>query len=325
MKLSALDQSFSRSYHAAPQALQDTISMAQHCETLGLERFWVSEHHAFHLIAGSSPEVLLAAIGAATSHITLGSGGIMLPHYSPYKIAEQFSLLANLYSNRINLGVGRAPGADMSTAAALARSGRPNFHDFIEQIEQLSEYLWNEDTKPLVSPKPPADLSLWMLGSSADSAALAAHRGLPYNLGAFINGTVQPSIMHYYRNNFQASALQTEPYAILAMSVFCAETEEEARAHQKTSDVNFYRFITGQANGQYLPMKDALNFPEEPQFNAFILQREVLRAVGTPEQVQNKIETIAKEFKVDEIMAVTNMAHIEDRKKSFSLLAHAFD
>jgi len=174
MQLSVLDQSFSRSIDGASAALHETIEMAQWCEKLGYKRLWVSEHHAFPTIAGSAPEVLLAALGAATKTIRLGSGGIMLPHYSAYKVAETFSILANLYPNRIDLGVGRAPGADMSTAVALATDGRPKFERFPELVAELDHYLNSAITNPIVSPKPPGDLPIWMLGSSADSAVLAA-------------------------------------------------------------------------------------------------------------------------------------------------------
>jgi len=324
MKLSALDQSFARSYDCAPDAFQETIAMAQLCEELEYQRFWVSEHHAFHALAGSAPEVLLSAMGAATKTIRLGSGGIMLPHYSAYKVAEQFSILANLYPDRIDLGIGRAPGADMSTAVALARNGQPSFHDFQQQVEDLSRYLWSSDARPLVSPKPPRNLPIWMLGSSADSARLAAQRGLPYNLGAFINPQVDPSTIQRYKANFQASTLQAAPHAILAMGVFCAETEELARAQQTTFDVNFYRFISGQSQTGFLPPQEALMVKIDPQMQLFMDQRETLRAVGTPIQVRDKIERIARRFDADEIMAVTNMYYFEDRQTSFKLLKAAF-
>ncbi len=185
-KISVLDQSLARAADQAPTALQETLEMARWCEQLGYERFWVSEHHAFPTVAGSAPEVLLAALGAATKTIRLGSGGIMLPHYSPYKIAEVFSLLANLYPGRIDLGIGRAPGADMSTAAALAPDGKPNFHRFPEQVAQLSEYLWSDNTTPVVSPQPPTDsLPIWMLGSSADSEEQAKILQLTHDLNLF--------------------------------------------------------------------------------------------------------------------------------------------
>ncbi len=323
-KLSVLDQSMARSRDHAGLALQETLQMAQWCEQLGYKRFWVSEHHAFPAVAGSAPEILLAALGAATQSIRLGSGGIMLPHYSPYKVAETFSLLANLYPGRIDLGVGRAPGADMSTARALATDGKPKFEQFPQQVAKLSEYLWNEVTEPLVSPKPPADLPLWMLGSSPDSAILAAQRGLPYNLAAFINPMASPKFIELYKSRFQASERLSSPYATLTMSVFCADSQEQAQALQLTFDINFYRFITGQESNEFLTPQQAMLYPIDAQLKQFIAGREKLRAVGTPQQVKEKMCSIAEEFGVDEMMVVSNMYYLQDRKRSFELLKEAF-
>lgn len=321
LKLSVLDQSLARSADQAPVALQETLQMAQWCEQLGYERFWVSEHHAFPSVAGSAPEVLLAALGAATQRIRLGSGGIMLPHYSPYKIAEVFSLLANLYPDRIDLGIGRAPGADMSTAVALATDGRPKFERFPEQVAQLSNYLWREETAPLVSPRPPADpLPVWMLGSSPDSAVLAAQRGLPYNLGLFINPQADPRLIGLYKERFQPGPTQKKPYAILTLSVFCADSEEQARALQLTYDLNLFRFFTGQSGGRSLTPQEAQLYPIGAQEKAFIAGRENSRAAGTPNQVRQQINDLAALHDADEIMAVTNMYYFEDRKRSFELL-----
>lgn len=323
-KLSVLDQSMARGRDQGQQALQETIAMAKWCEDLGYERFWVSEHHAFPSVAGSAPEVLLAALGAATQRIRLGSGGIMLPHYSPYKIAEVFSVLSNLYPGRIDLGVGRAPGADMSTARALATDGLPKFEAFPQLVETLSEYLWQEQTQPVVSPKPAEDIPLWMLGSSPDSAQLAAKLGLPYNLAAFINPQVHPNFMEFYREHFQPSALCPQPYTMLTMSVFCADTDARAQELAKTFDINFYRFVTGQTQGSFLSPEEAALYPMSPQLAEFIAGRSQLRAVGTPEQVKIKISQIAQSFMLDEIMVVTNMYYFEDRKRSFELLKQVF-
>ncbi len=324
-KLSVLDQSLAPSREHAGQALQETIAMAKWCEELGYHRFWVSEHHAFPAVAGSAPEVLLAALGANTKSIRLGSGGIMLPHYSAYKVAETFSMLANLYPSRIDLGVGRAPGADMSTAMALATDGRPKFEKFPELVEKLSEYLWNDVTAPIVSPKPPKDLPLWMLGSSPDSAALAAQRGLPYNLAAFINPQASPRFIEHYKHNFKASRLLESPYSVLTMSVFCSDSTEQAQALQLTFDINFYRFITGQSTDTFLTPQEAMLYPISPQLAEFIKGRQNLRAVGNPKQVKEIVEGIAHEFNVDEIMAVSNLYYFEDRKRSFELLKEAFN
>ena len=323
-KLSVLDQSMTRSRNDGAQALQETIAMAQHCEQLGYHRFWVSEHHGFPALAGSAPEILIAALGAATKQIRLGSGGIMLPHYSAYKVAESFSVLANLYGNRIDLGVGRAPGTDMETARVLATDGKPKFERFGSLVGELSHFLWQDDCQPMVSPKPPQDLPIWMLGSSPDSAALAALRGLPYNLAAFINPQIQPEFIEYYKANFRPSALWKKPYCMLTISVFCAADEAYAKAMQLAFDVNFYRFITGQSEGRFLTPQEAQLYPMTPQLADFIRSRDGMRAVGTPTQVKAKIESIAKRFKVDEIMMVSNIYYFEDRKRSFELVKNAF-
>jgi luciferase family oxidoreductase group 1 len=323
LAISVLDQSLARSADQAPAALRETLEMASHCEELGYQRFWVSEHHAFAAVAGSAPEVLLAALGAATSSIRLGSGGIMLPHYSAYKIAEVFSLLANLYPDRIDLGVGRAPGADMSTAVALATDGRPKFEKFPELVAQLSEYLWSDHTSPLVSPRPPENIPLWMLGSSSDSAVLAAQRGLPYNLGLFINPQADSRLIGLYKKHFQPSEHLQQPYAILTMSIFCADTEEQALALQLTYDLNLFRFFTGQSQGRSLTPQEAQVYPLGPQEQAFIASRQNSRAAGTPQQVRERVLQLASEHQADEIMAVTNMYYFEDRKRSFQLLKEA--
>ena len=324
MKLSVLDQSLTRAADQAAEALGETIAMARWCEQLGYQRFWVSEHHAFPAVAGSAPEVLLAAIGAATSSIRIGSGGIMLPHYSAYKVAEVFSLLANLYPGRIDLGVGRAPGADLSTAVALATDGRPKFEQFPQLVARLSDYLWEERSSPLVSPRAPEAIPLWMLGSSPDSAVLAAQRGLPYNLGLFINPQADARLIGLYKARYQASAMWPQPHAILTISVFCADTEEQARALQLTHDLNLFRFFAGQSNGVSLSPREALAYPLGPREQAFIASREDSRAAGTPQQVRAQVERLAALHAADEIMAVTNMYYFEDRKRSFELLKQAF-
>lgn len=325
LKLSVLDQSLARSADEAPIALQETLQMAKWCEDLGYTRFWVSEHHAFPSVAGSAPEVLLAAIGAATQSIRIGSGGIMLPHYSAYKVAEVFSLLANLYPGRIDLGIGRAPGADMTTAVALATDGRPKFEAFPKLTALLSDYLWSENTEPVVSPRPPRDIPLWMLGSSPDSAVLAAQRGLPYNLGLFINPQADTRLIGLYKSHFQPSAIQEQPYAILTLSVFCADTVERAQLLQLTYDLNLYRFFTNQSGGRSLTPEEAQDYPLGPHEEAFIASRANSRATGTRDQVQERILQLAALHQADEIMAVTNMYHFKDRKRSFELLKNAFN
>lgn len=325
LTLSVLDQSLARRADEAPTALQETLQMARWCEQLGYHRFWVSEHHAFPSVAGSSPEVLLGAIGAATQSIRIGSGGVMLPHYSPYKVAENFSVLGNLYTGRVDLGIGRAPGAELATAVALAGGHRPRFEEFPAMTSALCNYLWQDQTEPVLSPQPPDKIPVWMLGSSADSALLAAERGLPYSLGLFINPEADSRLIALYKQRFQPGALHQEPYAILALSVFCADSQEWAEQLQLTYDLNLYRFFTRQTNGQSLTPEEVPDYPIGPNEKAFIASRAKSRATGTPQQVKARLEYLADIFHADEIMAVTNMYHFEDRKRSFELLMHAFN
>lgn len=321
MKLSVLDQSMARDYDHAQLALSETIEMAKWCEELGYERFWISEHHGFPTVAGSAPEVLLAALGAATQHIRLGSGGIMLPHYSAYKVAEVFSLLGNLYPDRIDLGVGRAPGTDMATAMALATDGQPKFSRFPELVDELLSFLGSAKSDPIVSPKPPENLPIWMLGSSPDSAKLAAEKGLPYNLAAFINPQVQPEFIKFYKNQFKSLGGLESPYACLTISVFCHDDEDYAHLMKKTFDINFYRFITGQSGGHFLSPEQIKDYLVTPELEQFMLSRDQYRAVGTRDQVLAKLEKIHNEFSLDEIMLVSNCYYLNDRKRCFELIA----
>ena len=329
LTLSILDQSFTKTPDAAPQALQETIKMAQLAEKLGYKRFWVSEHHAFSTLSGSAPEILIAALGAATHTIRLGSGGIMLPHYSAYKIAEVFSLLANLYPERIDLGIGRAPGADMSTAVALATDGKPKFEHFPKLVTQLMHFLSDPSAQPLVSPKPPPDLPIWLLGTSPDSAQLAAEKGLPYNLALFINPQAPSELVRLYKRYFNTNNQYTsKPYASITMSVFCADTEQRAKEQQLAFDVNFYRFVTGQRSNigaGLLSIEESQEFPMTPQLAGFIEMRNQNRAVGTPDQVVTTIRQTAKDYAADEVMLVTNMMDFVDRSRSFELVKSEFD
>lgn len=215
--LSVLDQSPVRSGGTPAQALAETIQLAQRCEELGYHRFWVSEHHAMEGLAGVAPEVLLARLGAETRHIRLGSGGVMLPHYSPYKVAESFKLLETLYPRRIDLGVGRAPGGDLYTAAALRYGSTIGPQHFPNQVADLSALLRDETPRTpgmeQARAMPPVDSppALWMLGSSDDSAVLAGLFGLPYACAQFINPVVRDDVIHIYRQRFRPSPGRSAP------------------------------------------------------------------------------------------------------------------
>ena len=324
MLLSVLDQSPIRQGGSAQQAFQETIELAKLSEELGYHRFWVSEHHSTDALAGSAPEVLLAAIGQATEHIRIGSGGIMLPHYSPFKVAELASTLSCLFPDRVDIGLGRAPGTDMISARALSIDGKPRFDQFPQQIESLQNMLFDPKHSPKVNPTPDIKPDLWMLGSSPDSAVLAGVQGLPYNFALFINPQMDARILDYYRERFVPSERLEKPYTSLTVNVVCAETEEEAKRLALSRQISFLRFATGRGDSRICTPEEAESVTLSHDEQMFIQQRSELAAIGTPEQVRDKLFTLADRFGADELMTVTITYDFEARKRSYELLAKAF-
>ncbi|WP_373488949.1 MsnO8 family LLM class oxidoreductase, partial [Blastomonas sp.] len=269
------------------------------------------------------PEVLIAALGAVTRRIRLGSGGVMLPHYSAYKVAEQFAVLSNLYPDRIDLGVGRAPGGDMQVAAAMSAPHPPSFRNFPQQVADLVGYLNGSLSQPALSPEPAGDVPVWMLGTSADSAVLAGRLGLPYALALFINPMAGPDLTDLYRRNFRPSAALAEPYVMLAMTAFAVEDAEYGELLRKNYFLNMARLLGG---GQ----QPALS-PEESRDVGFT-EREAMivgaqariAAFGAPAAVRDKILSLAKAFDANEVMLSTNAYYLADRLKSIELMAGAF-
>lgn len=327
MKLSVLDQSPLRKGGSAEQAFSETLALAKCVEALGYERFWVSEHHGTDALAGSAPEVLLGALGASTERIRIGSGGIMLPHYTPYKIAEVAATLSALNPGRIDLGIGRAPGTDMVTARLLSQNGNPDFSRFPEQAEQLQNILNDKCFQPKLRPQAETPADLWMLGSSPDSAALAGQLGLPYNFALFINPAMDGRILDYYRHSFQsgdAPGRIASPHGCLTVNVLVADTEEQAHYLARSRLVSYLKFISGKSDTEVCHPDEAALYPLSPQEEAFAGQRMSSSAIGTPEQVKEKLLSLAKEYGADELMTVTICYDFEDRKHSYQLLAEAF-
>ena len=324
MKLSILDQSPVRVGDTPQQALQETLTLAKHVEALGYHRFWVSEHHNTTTLAGSAPEVLLAAVGAATNHMRIGSGGVMLPHYSAFKVAETFALLANLYPGRIDLGVGRAPGADIQTAQVLATDGRPKFERFPMLVEELRNRLTNPDLRPRITPAPANPPPIWILGSSHESALLAAQYGLPYNFALFINSHMIPELFDLYRTEFQPSAQLAEPRTILTINAICAETEAEAHRLAMSRRLLWLRFARGIEGVKVPTVEEAEQYPYSAEEMAFLDNKFQQSAIGDPMQVKQKLEQLAADFGTDEIMTVTITYDFGARLRSYELLAEAF-
>jgi luciferase family oxidoreductase group 1 len=322
--ISLLDQSILRPDASAGDTLAETITCAKAAESLGYARFWVSEHHDSPIIAGSSPEVLLAAVGAATARIRLGSGGVMLPHYSPFKVAENFAVLSNLYPGRMDLGVGRAPGADMRAAAALAVDGQPRFDRFPQQLKTLTEALWEPGHRPRVSPVPAERIPVWLLGTSHDSALLAAELGLPYAIALFINPRFDPRIADLYRSRFRPSPVLAEPRVMIAMNILCADDPDAATAMAHAADLTYISFLRNPEAPRMCSPAEARAHVFSPEERAFVQGVSAARATGTAAMVHERVTGMAAHFGAAEIMAVSNTFHLSDRLRSLELLAGAF-
>lgn len=330
IKLSILDQSPVRKGGTARQALLETTELAKLAEKLGYTRFWVSEHHNTASLAGSSPEVLLAHLGNHTSKIKIGSGGIMLPNHSALKVAENFRVLETLFPGRIDLGLGRAPGTDRYTASLLNPSNTFNEDDFTQQLVDLTHYLNDTGTKgpkqTKVQATPMAETvpELWLLSSSGQSGVFAAHFGMAFSFAHFINPNGGPQMVKLYKSHFQASEQLKEPKANVAIFVMVADTEEKAQQLQSEMDIRMLKIEKGvrEAITSYDEIKD-YQFSEEEQ--ARVLYNRQRMISGTPEQVKPRLEQLAKDYGVDEIVAVTITYDFADRLRSYELLAEMFE
>lgn len=338
--LNVLDQAPVPEGSTPAQALANSIDLAKHVERLGYHRFWMSEHHAMDLLACTAPEVVLARIGAETSRIRIGSGGIMLPHYSAYKVAEVFRTLHALYPGRVDLGIGRAPGGGPLEAHALRRERRQRSSamgladDFPDQLAELLMFL-NRDfpaehpfSQLTVSPQMPGGPEVWLLGSSLWSAEAAAQFGLPYSFAHFFSPVHTRAAITHYTESFRASQQAAEPRKSVAVGVLCAETEEQADLLMASPRLLSRRIRSGDRRPVPRP-EEALRelqrqgpVPmEEGEWPRYFY--------GTPERVHEQLQTFAAALGLDEVIAVTIVHDHAARLRSYELLAgiaaHASD
>lgn len=331
--LSILDLSPISSDATSAQALHNSIQLAQLADRLGYTRYWLAEHHNIPSIAISVPEIMIGIIARETTHIRVGSGGMMLPNHAPLRVAEAFRTLEALYPGRIDLGIGRAPGTDPVTAYALRRSrDRAQTDDFPDQLAELLAFDSDTfpDTHPFRTVKPtPRDVGLppiWLLGSSGGfSAQLAATVGLGFAFAYHINPNANDmrAAFETYRVAFTPSAQLTAPHTILAIGVLCAETEERAEELATILDLAYLRRHTGQpaplptlAEAKAYPFTDL----ERAQARAY-RGRQI---IGSPATVQARIEALVQQSGVDELMVMTNLSDSTARLRSYELLAEAF-
>jgi luciferase family oxidoreductase group 1 len=326
MLLSVLDQSPISEGSTAAQALHATLDLAQLVDELGYHRYWVAEHHATPALACAAPEILIAAVAARTPRIRVGSGGVMLPHYSPLKVAETFSSLSGLYPERIDLGLGRAPGTDPMTMLALQRDRRhASPDDFIEQLVELLGLL--EDRLPpshpfarhaQTLPGRPERPEPWLLGSSPQSAIWAAELGLPYSFADFINPS-GAAIAADYRSRFVDSERLGAPRVSVGVIAICADTDEEAERLASSSRMMLSMLRQGRLI-EIPPVDRALRYLETRERSPSGRRA----VIGSPETVRAGLEEVAAEYGAEELLLLTITYDHGARRRSYELIAEAF-
>jgi luciferase family oxidoreductase group 1 len=330
MRLSVLDQSTASKGRAQDVAIRETLELARRCDALGYHRYWVSEHHNSGSIVGTAPEVLMSAIAATTPRIRVGSAGVMLPHYSALKVAEQFRVLEAIAPGRIDLGIGRAPGSDQMTSFALNPNPENVLDQFPRQVQELRHWVSGTPLperhpfhRIVAQPTGPSTPELWILGSSDYGAQLAAHFGLPYAFAYFFSeGTGVEQALELYRKNYRSSENNPKPICTICVWALAADTEEEALHQFKSRE----RSIIDRRQGIRLPLMP----PEEaerPYAPAELATAEKLRRkaiVGSSEQVAERLRELAKSLDLDELVVVTWTYDAAPRHRSYELLAQAF-
>ena len=324
-----LDQSTATKGRTQDEAIRETLALARHCEALGYLRYWVSEHHNTGNIVGTAPEILMAAIAATTRRIRVGSAGVMLPHYSSLKVAEQFRVLEAIAPGRIDLGLGRAPGSDQRTAFAL-NPNTGNAEDFPQQVYELEKWVSGAPLDPRhpfhmikAHPTGPTSPEIWILGSSDYGAQLAAHFGLPYAFAYFFtDGHGCEQAMELYRRNYKPSERFPKPQATICVWALAADTEAEAR-HLATSREHSRILRDVGIRDALVPPDEAAAYPYNDAQRAKIESMRRRAFVGTAQQVKGKLTELADKLGLDELVVVTWTYDAAPRHRSYELLAEA--
>lgn len=302
--------------------LKNSLNLAQHAEKLGYHRYWLAEHHNTESVASSATVVLIGYIAGGTETIRVGSGGIMLPNHAPLVVAEQFGTLASLYPNRIDLGLGRAPGTDQLTARALRRNSfDTSVHAFPEDVLALQTYFSADNQKAAVRaiPGEGLDIPIWILGSSTDSARLAARLGLPYAFASHFAPTYLSAALEIYRRDFRPSQYLAQPYTMACVHVVAADTQAEA----DRLVTSYYRLILGMITGKRGPLQppvDTMDGLWSADEEAAVKQMSRYSFVGDVEKVQNGLAPFQQQFQLDEMMITTHVYDPGARVRSYELV-----
>jgi luciferase family oxidoreductase group 1 len=318
--LSVLDLAPVATGSTVEQALRNSLELAQHAERLGYQRHWVAEHHNMPGIASSAPAVLIAHLASVTKTIRVGSGGVMLPNHQPLVVAEQFGMLEALHPDRIDLGIGRAPGTDQITAYALRRAFDPVTDDLPTLLTELLAFF--QGTFPRVTAVPGAGQmpAIWLLGSSDFSARLAGELGLPFSFAHhFMPQNTEPAL-EIYRRHFTPSPWLREPYAMVGVAVVCAETDEEAHRLHGSARLSFLRLRTGHPSTLPSP-EEAAEFEYTEDQRSFVDSWTASHVVGSPATVRAGLDELQQRMRADELILTTNVYDHSARLRSYELVA----
>ena len=329
MRLSVLDQSPIISGHTPKEAIEQTLKLAKAAERLGYSRYWLAEHHAIGALADPCPEILLARLGAETSTIRIGTGGVLLPYYSALKVAEIFRMLEALYPERIDLGIGRAPGGDGRTAQAVGGGRFPDADRFPEQVWELVGHL--DGTLPedhpfknvRAMPEVPTAPEVWLLGSSDYSGLLSAQLGLRFAFAHFINAHGGDAVMRAYRERFQASGREKSPRTITCVFVICAKTDDEAERLARAIDLRRLHMAQG-IDSPVPTLAEAEKHRFTPQDQAYVDSQRPRAVIGGPQKCRDDLMRLAERYTAEELMVLTITGDYASRLASYALLAEAF-
>jgi len=326
ISFSVLDLAIIREGYDAPDAFRRSLDLAQHVERSGYKRYWLAEHHNMAGVGSSATAVLIGHIAGGTKSIRVGSGGIMLPNHTALMVAEQFGTLESLYAGRIDLGLGRAPGTDQVTAAALRRGRVETFQDFPDDLEALQQYFSKENSTARVRaiPGEGLDIPIYILGSSMTSAVLAAERGLPYAFASHFAPAQFLASIKYYRENFRPSAQLKKPYVISCVNIIAADSTAEA----ERLATSFYQMITGViTKGVSRPLKPAVDSMQgiwTVEEEAAVQNMMACTFIGSAALIKEELENFIELTKVDELMVSTNVYEHSTRLRSYEIVGDFF-
>ncbi len=329
INLSVLDQTPIRKGSDAIESVQETILLARLADQLGFTRYWLSEHHNTITLAGASPEVFIARLGGETKRIRLGSGGIMLPNHSALRVAENFRLLEAMYPDRIDLGIGRAPGGDRATSQLLNPSNQFDPQDYIRQIRDVQDFFQespsagNLNGKILAIPSIPTSPDLWALTSSGESAYIAAHFGIGLSYAQFINPTGGAEAIKMYKEKFVSSKIFPEPATSVGIFAFCSQDREKVEQAKKLFGFRLLSFEKGNYNQLY-SFEDIKDYEFTPAEQGRLRYHAGRFIIGTPTEVEEQITNLATSFDTREVMIATFADSREDRLNSYREIGKLF-